>query len=119
MSKLPPPIPPPSGDVCQHCGANVNLKNEFCQLCGARLNKVRKKSFWDFVPLWIPALLALLFGIPGACSLSFSFPPSGTRGLNEIMRPSDFVTLRIIGCAGCALAAFFLFVVWRKRRDEP
>ncbi len=112
---LPPPIPPPGGDVCPNCDAPVDFRNEFCAHCGARLRKAKKLGFWGFVPMWIIGWLSSIFGGFGACSLFFAVPNLNVYS-SDFFSHRDAVALAVTGILSGVLSIVLYAVAARKAR---
>lgn len=114
---LPPPIPPPSGDICANCGVEITSKNELCPHCGARLGQVFKRArFWSNAFDVILALWALGLGGLGSCALMV--PAMLTSPSNSyLLGQSDRKLLVILGITSLVLAAgLFILLLRRARR---
>lgn len=96
---LAPPIPPPSGDVCAICGAEVRSAREFCPHCGARLRQqANTTSCWVALASAVLMLLALAFGGAGACFLLFASAEFGYGQKSQIYGIVAFCFAAMLVC---------------------
>ena len=103
---MPPPLPPPSGDVCPNCRAPIDIRADFCGNCGAKLShspRHANRSFWPDLRHGLVSLalvfLTLFFALGGSCAtLILVFGGAGEIG-------SAFVVaaLAVVGFGGAWL----------------
>ena len=103
LEPLPPPIPPPGGDVCANCGAEVKMKSEFCPQCGARVRVLETSSYAASCWAALLAFAAFVFGALGTCAAYFSVI-IGIKKPAKIFAASDWIAFALMACLWFAIA---------------
>ena len=106
MSEFPPPIPPPSGDLCPVCHRALAGRPQFCPNCGAVLAQFSAAtSCWTTLATVFLVMLALAFGGAGACFLLIA----SVEGVG--VKPSQdyaIIAFCFLGALGCGWAVWAL-----------
>ncbi|PQV64518.1 hypothetical protein B1R32_10411 [Abditibacterium utsteinense] len=104
----------PAEQTCPNCGTLIDCRLDFCSNCGAVISAPRK-GCWLEVIQFVSGLLALGFGLSGACFVGFGafgfdnrdigFPPSAPMVLGGLLL--------------LTAAAFCIYAVLRINRRIP